>query len=263
MSASILDRLADGPVLGDGGYVFILKERGVPMEDYSPYGILSNEETVRGLYQEFFDAGAEVIQAQTFQGTRNRLEGVGAADHYEEIHRKAVEVARSVIGEDGLLASSIGSAVGSKGLAAEGLSTDDARGLYQEECELVAELGVDFLILETLYYIEDACSPNGPSGDGDDVLQAGTEIERRIGYGRVRETVEGRGRRYRGAELYAGSRVDVTDDGADSGRRGRSYRRATRRRDVYSSSVYGRRRRALDRAGGVSGGDGGLRTTRA
>jgi len=55
-----------------------------------------------------------------------------------------------------LLASSIGSAVGSKGLASEGLTTDDAKGLYQEECELVADLGVDFLILETLYYIEDA-----------------------------------------------------------------------------------------------------------
>lgn len=67
MSTSILDRLAEGPVLGDGGYVFILKERGVPMDDYSPYGILSSEETVRGLYQEFFDAGADVIQRRPFR----------------------------------------------------------------------------------------------------------------------------------------------------------------------------------------------------
>ena len=31
MAKPILDQLAEGPVLGDGGYVFILKERGVPM----------------------------------------------------------------------------------------------------------------------------------------------------------------------------------------------------------------------------------------
>jgi methionine synthase I (cobalamin-dependent) len=152
----ILEQLAEGPVLGDGGYVYILKQRGVPMNDATPYGILTHADEVRKLYQEFFDAGIDVIQAQTFQGTRNRLERVGMADHYEEIHRRAVDLVREVVGNEVLVAGSIGSAVGSRGLAGGGLTVDDARGIYREECELVAGLGVDFLIVETFYWMDDA-----------------------------------------------------------------------------------------------------------
>lgn len=156
MPRSILDQLAEGPVLGDGGYVYILKQRGVPMDGFTPYGILTHAEAVRQLYQEFFEAGIDVIQAQTFQGTRNRLEKIGMADRYEEIHRRAVDLVRDVVGDEVLVAGSIGSAVGSRGLPAEGLTVEDARQLYQEECELVASLGVDFLIVETFMWMDDA-----------------------------------------------------------------------------------------------------------
>jgi betaine-homocysteine S-methyltransferase len=155
MPKPILEQLAEGPVLGDGGYVYILKQRGVPMEDFTPYGILTHAEPIRQLYQEFFDAGVDVIQAQTFQGTRNRLERIGMADQYEEIHRRAVELARAVVGDTVLLAGTIGSAVGSRGLSAAGLTVDDARALYQEEVELLVRLGVDFLIVETFMWMDD------------------------------------------------------------------------------------------------------------
>jgi betaine-homocysteine S-methyltransferase len=156
MPKPILKQLAEGPVLGDGGYVYILKQRGVPMDGFTPYGILTHAAAIRKLYEEFFEAGVDVIQAQTFQGTRNRLERVGMADQYEEIHRRAIALAREVVGDQALVAGSIGSAVGSKGLAQSGLSLDDARKLYQEECDLVASIGVDFLIVETFMWMDDA-----------------------------------------------------------------------------------------------------------
>jgi homocysteine S-methyltransferase len=167
----ILEQLADGPVLGDGGYVYILKQRGVPMNDFTPYGILTHADAVAQLYREFFEAGVDVIQAQTFQGTRNRLEQIGMADRYEEIHRRAVEVARQVVGHEVLLAGSIGSAVGSRGLAKAGLSLADARALYQEECELVASLDVDFLIVETFMWMDDVlCAVEAAKRTGLPVL---------------------------------------------------------------------------------------------
>jgi betaine-homocysteine S-methyltransferase len=155
MAEGILERLEKGPVLGDGGYVFILKERGVPMKDFTPHGILTHEQEVGRLYREFYEAGADVIQAQTFQGTRNRLEGIGEAEHFEEIHRRAVGLARSSVGDDVLIAGSIGSAVGSKGLSAGGLTASEAFGLYDEECRLLTDLGVDFFIVETYYWMDD------------------------------------------------------------------------------------------------------------
>jgi betaine-homocysteine S-methyltransferase len=156
MPKPILEQMAEGPVLGDGGYVYILKQRGVPMEDYTPYGVLTHAEAIRQLYQEFFEAGVDVIQAQTFQGTRNRLERVGMADHYEEIHERAVALAREVVGTQVLLAGTVGSGVGSRGLAAAGISLEAAREIYREEAELLARLGVDFLIVETFMWMDDA-----------------------------------------------------------------------------------------------------------
>jgi betaine-homocysteine S-methyltransferase len=156
MPKPILEQLADGPVLGDGGYVYILKQRGVPMEDYTPYGVLTHADAIRQLYEEFFEAGVDVIQAQTFQGTRNRLERVGMAAQYEEIHQRAVALAREVVGNEVLVAGTVGSAVGSRGLAAAGISLEEARELYREEAELLARLGVDFLIVETYMWMDDA-----------------------------------------------------------------------------------------------------------
>jgi len=155
MPAGILEQIAEGPVLGDGGYVYILEQRGVPMNDYTPYGILSHQDEVGRLYHEFYGAGVDIIQAQTFQGTRNRLDNVGMGDRYEDIHKQAVDLARASTGPDVLIAGSIGSAVGSAGLSERGLTTDEARGLYAEEANLLAELGVDFLIVETFFHMDD------------------------------------------------------------------------------------------------------------
>lgn len=153
MPEGILERLARGPVLGDGGYVYILRQRGLPMAGYSPQDVLTHADAVQQLQQEFFDAGAEVLQAETFQGTRNRLEEVGQGDRFEAIHRKAMEIARSVSQGRALVAGSVGSALGSRYRTGD---RDRVRPWYEEECALLKDLGADFLILETFYFLEDA-----------------------------------------------------------------------------------------------------------
>ena len=153
MPEGILERLAKGPVLGDGGYVYILRERGLPMAGYSPQDVLTHAEAVQQLQQEFFDAGAEVIQAETFGGTRNRLEGVGQGGQFEAIHRKAMAIAREVSQGRALVAGSVGSALGSRYRMGD---RDRVGPWYGEECALLKDLGADFLIVETFYFLEDA-----------------------------------------------------------------------------------------------------------
>lgn len=153
MPEGILERLSKGPVLGDGGYVYILRQRGLPMAGYSPQDVLTHADAVQQLQQAFFDAGAEVIQAQTFQGTRNRLEEVGQGDQFETIHRKAMEIARDISRGRALIAGTVGSALGSRYRMGD---RDRVRPWYEEECALLKDLGADFLILETFYFLEDA-----------------------------------------------------------------------------------------------------------
>jgi betaine-homocysteine S-methyltransferase len=153
MSEGILERLAQGPVLGDGGYVYILRQRGLPMVGYSPQDVLTHADAVQQLQQEFFDAGAEVLQAETFGGTRNRLEEVGQGDQFEAIHRRAMEIARNVSQGRALIAGSVGSTLGSRYRMGD---ADRVRPWYEEECALLKDLGADFLILETFYFLENA-----------------------------------------------------------------------------------------------------------
>ena len=155
MKRSVTRMLKEGVVLGDGGYVYILKQRGLPMKDYAPQDILTHEDEVRKLTQEFHDAGAEVIQAQTFGGTRNRLAAVGAKDQFAKINRKAVQVAREVTQGRVPSGGSVSSLFGTGSRLGE-YGRKQAMDDYHEQCALLVELGVDFLILETFFFLDDA-----------------------------------------------------------------------------------------------------------
>lgn len=63
----ILERLKDGPVLGDGGYLLELEKRGwVRAGPFTPEVALLYPNALRELHVEFREAGAEVLQALTF-----------------------------------------------------------------------------------------------------------------------------------------------------------------------------------------------------
>ena len=58
----ILERLAAGPVLGDGGYLLELERRGwVRAGPFTPEVVLRRPEAVRELHTEFREAGSEVL----------------------------------------------------------------------------------------------------------------------------------------------------------------------------------------------------------
>ena len=69
----ILERLSEGVVLGDGGYLLELEKRGrVRAGPFTPEVALNNPESLLELHREFRDAGAEVLQALTFYATSSR-----------------------------------------------------------------------------------------------------------------------------------------------------------------------------------------------
>ena len=100
MSEGILDRLARGPVLGDGGYLLELEKRGyVQAGPFTPEVCLTRPEALAELHREFLHAGAEVLQALTFYASEDKLATVGLAGRADEINRAAVRIARGVAAE--------------------------------------------------------------------------------------------------------------------------------------------------------------------
>ena len=77
----ILERLKEGPVLGDGGYLLELEKRGwVRPGPFTPEVAIVYPEALRELHVEFREAGAEVLQALTFYASRDKLATVGLED---------------------------------------------------------------------------------------------------------------------------------------------------------------------------------------
>ncbi|HUG82673.1 MAG TPA: homocysteine S-methyltransferase family protein, partial [Bryobacterales bacterium] len=90
MRKGILERLAEGVVLGDGGYIIELERRGyVVAGAFTPELAITHPDAIREMHREFAQAGSEVLQVMAFYGSREKLATVGQADRTMEINRAA------------------------------------------------------------------------------------------------------------------------------------------------------------------------------
>src|SRR5919204_7005760 len=108
MPPTILDKLEQGVVLGDGGYIVELERRGyVIAGPFTPELAITRPEAIREMHREFLDAGAEVLQVMAFYGSRDKLETVGYGDRTREINQAATRIAREVAADRALVAGDL------------------------------------------------------------------------------------------------------------------------------------------------------------
>src|SRR5947208_12767524 len=165
---NILERIAQqGCVLGDGGYRIEL-ERGGWVDggpgiervvtgkgcgQFTPELAIEHPDALRELYHEFLNSGSQVLQALTFFGTREKLNRAGYGEQTEAINVAAVRIAREVAGSSALVAGSVSR---TQVFEREGPSAaGHVRDLITEQVRLLADAGVDFLILETFFHLEE------------------------------------------------------------------------------------------------------------
>ena len=157
MAEGILERLAAGPVLGDGGYIVELEQRGwVTAGPVTPEVSLDHPDAVRELHREMANAGAEVLQVMAFYGSRGKLGTVGQADRTREINqaatRLAADAAREAGGDRILVAGDLSETWMWKPDDREAAATVAA--MFDEQIE--AQTGVDFWIGETFFRLGEA-----------------------------------------------------------------------------------------------------------
>ena len=154
--AGLLERLAAGPVLGDGGYLLELERRGyVRAGPFTPEVSITNPEALAQLHREFMRAGAEVLQALTFYASEDKLATVGLAGKVDDINRAAVEVARAVAAEgDAMVAGNL-SLTWAYDPADPG-SADHVRALFDRQLEVQMGVGIDLVVAETFTWLGEA-----------------------------------------------------------------------------------------------------------
>lgn len=155
MKLSILDKLKKGIVLGDGGYLLALENRGyVQAGPFTPEVTIEHPNALLALHQEFVNAGAEVLQVLTFYASENKLAQIGYANRLEEINRAAVKVARQAAGNDALVAGDL--CLTWKYVEGDPKSHDECRKLFDDQIRFQAAEGVDFWIAETFLHVGEA-----------------------------------------------------------------------------------------------------------
>lgn len=168
MQAGILKLIEErGIALGDGGYLIELERRGYVDSgskkekvgtgrgsgQFTPEVAIEHPDALRQLHLEFLRAGSQVLQALTFFGTREKLRRAGYDAETEAINQNAVMIARETAAGEALVAGSISR---TQLFEREGrMAAPFVRELLTEQTRLLTEAGVDFLILETFFHLEE------------------------------------------------------------------------------------------------------------
>lgn len=142
-------------MLCDGAMGTLLYAKGIFINRCYDELNVSQPELIRGIHHEYLQAGAEIIETNTFGANSFRLERHGLADKVRDINvagaKTAKEAAKSF---DAWVAGS----VGPLGIRIEPLgktSFDEARAAFREQIAALIEGGVDLLMLETFGYVEE------------------------------------------------------------------------------------------------------------
>lgn len=150
--ASLLNRR----FLFDGGYGWLLQERGLEAGDAAELWNVENPGAVSALHEEYAAAGAQILTTNTFGGTRPRLAGHGLDGRVEEINAAGAALARTVADRhDALVAGCVGPS--GELLEPLGILTEaDATELFAEQIRGLVEGGADLILIETMSDLAEA-----------------------------------------------------------------------------------------------------------
>ena len=156
MPNSLSELFQTRSVLCDGAMGTMLYERGVFIHRCYDELNLSQPDLIRTIHEEYLQAGAEIIETNTFGGNRFRLQRHGLQDKVHDVNVAGAKIARQAadqIRDKQATQAYVAGAVGPIGVQIEPLgkvSFEEARAAFAEQIRALAEGGVDLLVLETM-----------------------------------------------------------------------------------------------------------------
>jgi 5-methyltetrahydrofolate--homocysteine methyltransferase len=154
-----LSAIRERVVIYDGGMGATLEQFDLTSEDYGGLPgkchealVLQRPDVIQGVHESMIEAGAEVLETDTFQASRIKLEEWGLSEHTLEINRKAAEIARRAAGEDRFVAGSIGPTghlPASDDPTLGQIGFRELAEVFSEQARGLVEGGADLIIIET------------------------------------------------------------------------------------------------------------------
>ena len=159
MSEDLISRLNKGPIICAEGYLFAMERRGyLQAGAFVPEVVLEHPEVVAQLHREFIRAGSDVVEAFTYYGHREKLKIIGKEDKLEALQKDALKIAKDTANEFPALNLMVAGNVANTCVydPKDSSSVEECRKMFEEQVEWAKEAGVDFVIAETIVWLEEA-----------------------------------------------------------------------------------------------------------
>jgi len=159
MSKDLISRLNEGPVLCAEGYLFAMERRGyLQAGAFVPEVVLEHPEVVSQLHREFIRAGSDVVQAFTYYGHREKLRIIGKENLLEPLQKNALKIAKDARNEFKDLDLLVCGDVANTNIydPNDKKTNIDCQKMFEEQVAWAKEAGVDFIVAETITWLEEA-----------------------------------------------------------------------------------------------------------
>jgi len=158
MAKNLIERLNKGPVLCAEGYLFAMERRGyLQAGAFVPEVVLDHPEVVSQLHREFIRAGSDVVQAFTYYGHREKLRIIGKENLLEPLQKNALQIAKDSRKEfkdlDLLVCGDVANT--NRYNPNDKKSNIECQKMFEEQVAWAKEAGVDFIIAETITWVEE------------------------------------------------------------------------------------------------------------
>ena len=149
------ERLKDSILIADGAMGSLLHETVGTQRCFDELNTTEPEAVFR-VHQAYIEAGAQIIETNTFGANRFKLSALGLGDEVQRLNSRGVKIAREAresAAREVLIAGSIGPL--GLGVQARHPEPEQILEIFREQAQALEERGVDLFILETFTYIEE------------------------------------------------------------------------------------------------------------
>ncbi|TVY00687.1 bifunctional homocysteine S-methyltransferase/methylenetetrahydrofolate reductase [Cohnella terricola] len=152
MKPDLRAALSNRPLVGDGAMATYLYQLGLPVGvSFEEFNLLKPD-VIAEVHRQYAAAGAEIIETNTYSAQHNKLSRYGLEKKTEVINAAGVAIARNAVGPEAYVVGSIGAV---RGGAGKNIRTATVKRDFEEQIGVLLASGVDGLILETFFDLEE------------------------------------------------------------------------------------------------------------
>lgn len=151
---NILDEIKTRVLLCDGAWGTLLQQKGLQPGECPELWNLTRRDDVLDIARSYIEAGADIIETNSFGGSRIKLSQYGLDDKASLINETAATISREAAGPDRHVAGSIGPT--GKILMTGDITADELYEAFSEQATALEKGGADIIIIETMSDAEEA-----------------------------------------------------------------------------------------------------------